>query len=107
MTIYGVAGTQASKINANSVVVFKMHNLHPLKRKSNEQDESDDESEGMNWFYAKIRTLFNFLNCTKLEFKNIIMWIMYVITAKMSTNSPFKGGGGDILKNGMVYLDFL
>ena len=83
-----ISKSQASKINANSVVVFKMHNLHPLKRKSNEQDESDDESEGMNWFYAKIRTLFNlfnFLNCTKLEFKNIIMWIMYVITAKMST----------------------
>ena len=52
MSIYGVAGTQASKMNDNSVVVFKMHNLHPIKRKntdneeeSEDDDDSDDENE--------------------------------------------------------------
>ena len=46
MTIYGVAGTQASKMAANSVVVFKMSNLHPIKRKvKNDDEDSEDESE--------------------------------------------------------------
>ena len=43
----GVAGTQATKMSANSVIVFKMHNLHPIKRKvkENEDDDSDEESD--------------------------------------------------------------
>jgi len=45
VTVYGVAGTQASKVNGNSVVVFKMHNLHPIKRKSKEKEDSDDDDE--------------------------------------------------------------
>jgi len=48
MTFYGVAGTQATKISANSVVVFKMDNLHPIKRKTKDdkdEDSDDDESE--------------------------------------------------------------
>jgi len=47
MTIYGVAGTQATKMSANSVIVFKMHNLHPIKRKvkENEDDDSDEDSD--------------------------------------------------------------
>ena len=44
MSIYGVAGTQAAKMSANSLVVFKMHNLHPIKRKTaKKEDESDSE----------------------------------------------------------------
>ena len=45
MTIYGVAGTQASKMISNSVVVFKMHNLHPIKRKIKENEEDSDEDD--------------------------------------------------------------
>ena len=48
MTFYGVAGTQATKISANSVVVFKMDNLHPIKRKTKDdkdEESDDDESE--------------------------------------------------------------
>jgi len=47
LTMYGVAGTQATKMSANSVIVFKMHNLHPIKRKvkENEDDDSDEESD--------------------------------------------------------------
>jgi len=45
MTIYGVAGTQASKMSANSIIVFKMHNLHPIKRKNKEKEDDDDSDE--------------------------------------------------------------
>ena len=51
LTMYGVAGTQAPKSSANSIVVFKMENLHPIKRKvaknsdENESDESDDSDD--------------------------------------------------------------
>ena len=45
MTIYGVAGTQATKMSANSVIVFKMHNLHPIKRKVKENEDDDDDED--------------------------------------------------------------
>jgi ribosome assembly protein RRB1 len=46
LSLFGVAGTQAESRSANSVIVFKMHNLHPFKkRKDDEDDEEDDEPE--------------------------------------------------------------
>lgn len=45
LSLYGVAGTQATKMAANSVIVFKMDNLHPIKRKVKDKDSDDDESE--------------------------------------------------------------
>ena len=45
LTLYGVAGTQAPKSSANSIVVFKMENLHPIKRKATQNtDEDEDDS---------------------------------------------------------------
>ena len=45
LSLYGVAGTQATKTSANSLIVFKMHNLHPIKRKSKTEDEESDDSD--------------------------------------------------------------
>ena len=46
LTLYGVAGTQAPKSSANSIVVFKMENLHPIKRKATQNtDEDEDDSD--------------------------------------------------------------
>ena len=45
LTLYGVAGTQAPKSSANAIVVFKMDNLHPIKRKSQNDDEDEDDSD--------------------------------------------------------------
>lgn len=46
LTLFGVAGTQTQKSTANSIIVFKMHNLHETKRKAKKnEDESEDESE--------------------------------------------------------------
>ena len=41
LTLYGVAGTQAPKSSANSIVVFKMENLHPIKRKATQNTGED------------------------------------------------------------------
>ena len=46
LTLYGVAGTQTQKTTSNSIIVFKMHNLHETKRRSKKSDDSDgDDSE--------------------------------------------------------------
>ena len=45
LTVYGVAGTQASKAGGNSIIAFKMFNLHPIKHKEDEEQEDDDEEE--------------------------------------------------------------
>ena len=43
MSLYGVAGTQAAKVNANSIIAFKMFNLHPVK--GDEEDEDNEEDD--------------------------------------------------------------
>ena len=43
LSLYGVAGTQATKVSANCIITFKMFNLHPIKRR--EEEEEDDEEE--------------------------------------------------------------
>ena len=45
LTVYGVAGTQASKAGGNSIIAFKMFNLHPIKHKEDEEQEDDEEEE--------------------------------------------------------------
>ena len=46
LTLYGVAGTQTQKTTSNSIIVFKMHNLHETKRRSKKNEDSDgDDSE--------------------------------------------------------------
>ena len=46
LTLYGVAGTQTQKTTSNSIIVFKMHNLHETKRRSKKSEDSDgDDSE--------------------------------------------------------------
>ena len=45
LTLYGVAGSQTEKSTSNSIIVFKMHNLHEIKRKSKAEDSEDDESD--------------------------------------------------------------
>jgi len=46
LTVYGVAGTQATKASGNSIITFKMFNLHPIKhREDDEKDEDDAEEE--------------------------------------------------------------
>merc|ERR1712088_1121418 len=45
LTLYGVAGSQTEKSTANSIIVFKMHNLHEIKRKAKKEESDDDESE--------------------------------------------------------------
>ncbi|XP_059090289.1 glutamate-rich WD repeat-containing protein 1-like [Tigriopus californicus] len=48
-SLYGVAGSQAAKANANCIITFKMFNLHPLTSKKakspSDPDQSEDESE--------------------------------------------------------------
>ena len=45
VTLYGVAGTQAAKSNGNSIITFKMSNLHPCTQRNNDEDEDEDEEE--------------------------------------------------------------
>lgn len=45
LTVYGVAGTQAAKANGNSIITFKMSNLHPIQRKNDDADNEDEEDE--------------------------------------------------------------
>lgn len=45
ITLYGVAGTQTQKSTTNSIIVFKMHNLHETKRKRKKEDDDSDEDE--------------------------------------------------------------
>lgn len=45
LTIYGVAGTQTQKSTSNSIIVFKMHNLHENKRRSKKNEEDSDGSD--------------------------------------------------------------
>ena len=40
-----MAGSQTEKSTANSIIVFKMHNLHEIKRKAKKEESDDDESE--------------------------------------------------------------
>merc|ERR1719479_643247 len=42
LTVYGVAGTQTQKSTSNSIIVFKMHNLHENKRRSKKSEEDSD-----------------------------------------------------------------
>ena len=45
-TLYGVAGSQANKMANNNILVFKMHNLHPLKKqKENEVQKKKSEEK--------------------------------------------------------------
>ena len=37
----GVAGTQASKVTANSLIVFRMSNLHSVRPVQEDEDEDD------------------------------------------------------------------
>lgn len=45
LTLYGVAGSQTEKSTANSIIVFKMHNLHEIKRKVKSEESDDEESD--------------------------------------------------------------
>ena len=43
LTLYGVAGSQAQKAGANSIIVFKMYNLHATKRKNSDKNNDDSD----------------------------------------------------------------
>lgn len=43
ITLFGVAGTQAARFNANSIVVFKMSNLHQIRSDRTKDDKEDSE----------------------------------------------------------------
>ena len=45
VSLYGVAGSQASKAHSNAILTFKMHNLHPIKKKRKEEKEDDDSED--------------------------------------------------------------
>lgn len=45
LTLYGVAGSQTQKAGANSIIVFKMYNLHATKRKSSDKNDDDSDDE--------------------------------------------------------------
>ncbi|XP_040576765.1 glutamate-rich WD repeat-containing protein 1 [Lepeophtheirus salmonis] len=48
LTMYGVAGSQASKASSNSIILFKMTNLHSTsssKKSGEDYDDSDEEEE--------------------------------------------------------------
>merc|ERR1712061_653815 len=49
LTVHGVAGTQAAKAGGNSIIAFKMFNLHPIRNKDDDEDveeEEDDDEKG-------------------------------------------------------------
>merc|ERR1740129_663058 len=43
LSLTAVAGTQAAKVTANNIVVFRMSNLHPNKPGEDPDDEYDEE----------------------------------------------------------------
>jgi len=43
LSVTAVAGTQAAKVTANSIIVFRMSNLHSVKAVEDEDDEDDDD----------------------------------------------------------------
>ena len=43
LTVTGVAGTQATKVTANSLIVFRMSNLHSVRPVQEDEDEDDVE----------------------------------------------------------------
>ena len=43
LTVMGVAGTQASKVTANSLIAFRMSNLHSVRPVQDDEDEDDVE----------------------------------------------------------------
>ena len=45
LTVYGVAGTQATKASGNSIIAFKMFNLHPIKHREGEEKDDDEDEE--------------------------------------------------------------
>merc|ERR1719500_261419 len=45
LSITAVAGTQANKVTANSIIVFRMSNLHSVKPVEDDDDEDDEVSE--------------------------------------------------------------
>ena len=45
LTVFGVAGSQAAKASANSIIAFKMFNLHPIKHKEDKEDEEEESDE--------------------------------------------------------------
>jgi len=45
VSLYGVAGSQASKAHSNAILTFKMHNLHPIKKKRKEEKDDDDSED--------------------------------------------------------------
>jgi len=42
LSVTAVAGTQAAKVTANAILVFRMSNLHPVKATEEGDDEEDD-----------------------------------------------------------------
>lgn len=67
LSMYIVAGTQASRTHLNNVLVMKMSNLHGMSEESN--DESDDESElpVLNMATIKHQGCINRVRCTKIQ----------------------------------------
>jgi len=45
LSMTAVAGTQAAKVTANSIIVFRMSNLHSVKPVEEDDDEEEDEKE--------------------------------------------------------------
>lgn len=45
ISLYGVAGTQAAKVAQNSIIVFKMFNLHQINKKPESEAHDDDDDE--------------------------------------------------------------
>jgi len=43
LSIHGVAGSQAAKAHNNAILTFKMHNLHPIRKKMKEEKEDDED----------------------------------------------------------------
>lgn len=43
MSVTAVAGTQAAKVTANAILVFRMSNLHPVKPSEEDDEEEDDD----------------------------------------------------------------
>ena len=43
LSVTGVAGTQANKMNANSIIVFRMSNLHSVRPVNEDEDDDDVE----------------------------------------------------------------
>ena len=45
LTLFGVAGSQAEKASDNSIIAFKMFNLHPIKQRDEDREHEEEEEE--------------------------------------------------------------